>query len=67
MRTDILEDAGIAMSPLLDIGQIEGGFVMGQGLLTTEKVVIDSTTGKKLTDSVWVSGSSVYVRDMRIG
>ena len=39
----------------MDIGQIEGGFLMGQGLLTLEKVVFDPTTGKNLSDSVWVS------------
>ena len=59
----MLEDAGRSLSPLVDIGQIEGGFVMGQGLLTTEKVVFDSTTGKRLTDSVWVS---VIWRDCRL-
>ncbi|KAG0710872.1 Xanthine dehydrogenase [Chionoecetes opilio] len=53
LRSDILEDAGRSLSPLVDIGQVEGGFVMGQGLLTTEKVAFDSTTGKRLTDSVW--------------
>lgn len=52
-RTDILEDAGRALSPLVDIGQVEGAFVMGQGLFTTEKVVFDATSGKRLTDSVW--------------
>lgn len=53
LRTDILEDAGRSLSPLVDIGQIEGGFIMGQGLLTTEKVVFDATTGQNLSNSVW--------------
>ncbi|MPC17990.1 Xanthine dehydrogenase/oxidase [Portunus trituberculatus] len=53
LRTDILEDAGRSLSPLVDIGQIEGGFVMGQGLLSLEKIEFDATTGKNLTDSVW--------------
>ncbi|XP_063842980.1 xanthine dehydrogenase/oxidase-like isoform X2 [Scylla paramamosain] len=53
LRTDILEDAGRSLSPLVDIGQIEGGFVMGQGLLTLEKIVFDAATGKNLSDSVW--------------
>ena len=37
-RVDILHDAGKAINPALELGQIEGGFVQGQGWLTTEEV-----------------------------
>jgi len=37
-RVDILHDAGNAINPALELGQIEGGFVQGQGWLTTEEV-----------------------------
>jgi len=37
-RVDILHDAGKAINPALEIGQIEGGFVQGQGWLTMEEV-----------------------------
>ena len=40
-RVDILHDAGRSLNPAIDIGQIEGGFVQGQGWLTTEELVFD--------------------------
>lgn len=39
LRTDILHDVGASLNPALDIGQIEGGFVQGQGWLTCEELV----------------------------
>ena len=38
IRTDILHDAGKAINPAIEIGQIEGGFVQGAGWLTMEEV-----------------------------
>jgi len=35
---DILHDTGNAINPALELGQIEGGFVQGQGWLTMEEV-----------------------------
>ena len=40
-RVDILHDVGNAINPALEHGQIEGGFVQGQGWLTMEEVVWD--------------------------
>ena len=37
-QVDILHDAGKAINPALELGQIEGGFVQGQGWLTMEEV-----------------------------
>lgn len=37
-RVDILHDAGNAINPSIELGQIEGGFVQGQGWLTIEEV-----------------------------
>ncbi len=37
-QVDILQDAGKAINPALELGQIEGGFVQGQGWLTMEEV-----------------------------
>jgi xanthine dehydrogenase large subunit len=38
-RVDILHDVGDSISPKIDLGQIEGGFVQGLGWLTTEQLV----------------------------
>ncbi len=38
LRVDILHDAGRAINPAIEIGQIEGGFLQGAGWLTMEEV-----------------------------
>ena len=42
------------MNPELDMGQIEGGFMMGLGYHLTEKEKFDPTTGEVITDGTWV-------------
>ncbi len=37
-RVDIVHDAGNTINPSLELGQIEGGFIQGQGWLTMEEV-----------------------------
>lgn len=37
-RTDILHDVGNSLNSEIDKGQVEGGFVQGQGWLTTEEL-----------------------------
>jgi xanthine dehydrogenase large subunit len=37
-QADILHDAGKAINPAIELGQIEGGFVQGAGWLTMEEV-----------------------------
>ena len=53
-RTDILHDVGESLSPLVDRGQVEGGFIQGVGWLTLEELVWDAQ-GRLLTN-----GASTY-------
>jgi xanthine dehydrogenase large subunit len=54
LRTDILEDTGDSVSPLVDRGQIEGGFIQGAGWLTIEELLWDAE-GRLAT-----AGASTY-------
>lgn len=53
VRVDILEDTGVSMSPGIDVGQIEGAFMMGIGYFLYEKLVYDRESGLLLTDRTW--------------
>lgn len=44
-RVDIIHDVGDSLSPMLDIGQIEGAYVQGVGWLTLEELRWDETDG----------------------
>jgi xanthine dehydrogenase large subunit len=37
-RSDILHDVGNSLNPVIDLGQIEGGFIQGVGWLTMEEL-----------------------------
>jgi xanthine dehydrogenase large subunit len=54
LRADLLEDVGVSLSPLVDRGQIEGGFIQGVGWLTLEELVWDAE-GRLATN-----GASTY-------
>jgi xanthine dehydrogenase large subunit len=53
-RVDILHDVGNSLSPLVDRGQIEGGFIQGLGWLTTEELVWNEA------GALTSSGASTY-------
>lgn len=44
-RVDIVHDVGDSLSPLVDLGQVEGGFLQGVGWLTLEDLRWDSSEG----------------------
>jgi xanthine dehydrogenase large subunit len=54
LRVDLIEDVGDSVSPLIDRGQIEGGFVQGVGWLTLEELLWDAQ-GRLAT-----AGASTY-------
>jgi len=54
LRVDILHDVGDSLSPLIDRGQIEGGFIQGVGWLTTEELVWNQA------GALATSGASTY-------
>ncbi|MEM9067917.1 MAG: xanthine dehydrogenase molybdopterin binding subunit [Myxococcota bacterium] len=53
-RVDIVHDVGDSLSPLVDRGQVEGGFIQGLGWLTREELIWDAD-GRLMT-----AGASTY-------
>jgi len=54
VRVDILQDVGDSLSPVIDRGQVEGGFMQGLGWLTLEELLWDEQ-GRVAT-----AGASTY-------
>jgi xanthine dehydrogenase large subunit len=54
LRADILQDVGDSLAPLIDRGQVEGGYIQGLGWLTLEELLWDAQ-GRVAT-----AGASTY-------
>ncbi|XP_071749529.1 uncharacterized protein [Lepeophtheirus salmonis] len=53
LRADLAQDTGTSLNPDIDVGQIEGGFIMSSGFFTSEEIKHHPVTGKIMTNSTW--------------
>ena len=53
LSADLLYDCGQSLSPEIDIGQVEGSFIIGVGHFLTEGLEYDTTTGALSTFDTW--------------
>lgn len=53
LSVEIVYDCGISLNPAIDIGQIEGAFVMGTGLYLEEEVVYSPSDADLQTEGTW--------------
>ena len=62
LRADLLHDVGRSLNPAIDVGQVEGAFVQGLGLLTLEETVwFAQSLGWGPNDgSMFTKGPSTY-------
>lgn len=55
-RADVVMDVGNSLNPAIDIGQIEGAFVQGSGLFTTEELMWGDD------DHPWIRPGHLFTR-----
>jgi len=51
-RADVLYGAGKSINPCLDVGQVEGAYVQGLGMMLTERQLV-AADGRVLSDGTW--------------
>lgn len=50
LDVDVVMDVGKSLNPAIDLGQIEGAFLQGQGGVTMEQQLYEPGTGRMLTN-----------------
>lgn len=63
-RVDLIEDTGSSVNPAIDIGQMEGAFVMSLGLWLSEQLKFDPNTGRLLTVDTWVMETNYWINSI---
>ncbi|BDA48926.1 probable indole-3-acetaldehyde oxidase [Coccomyxa sp. Obi] len=69
LRADLLHDAGQSISPAVDMGQVEGAFVFGLGMMLQESVTY-TADGQPTYDSTWdykIPSAACIPRTFNIG
>ncbi|XP_034833025.2 xanthine dehydrogenase/oxidase-like [Maniola hyperantus] len=69
IQVDLIQDVGQSFNPELDVGQIEGAFMMGVGYWTCENLMYEPKTGELLTDRTleyWVPQARDIPQNFRI-
>jgi len=52
-RADFVMDCGTSLSPLIDLGQAQGGFVLGTSYFVQEEFAFDPESGALVTNGTW--------------
>lgn len=51
-RVDLMEDLGVSLNPQVDVGQVEGAFVIGLGHFVSEELIYGNQ-GQLYTNDTW--------------
>ena len=66
LRSDILYDCGNSLNPVIDVGQAEGAFVMGQGYFMQEEI-LQGFDGVLASEDTWEHEPGLLTCQLRGG